>query len=405
MKKTLLITLTLVFATVLSPVSVFACGEGEVDEYGQPLDCSEEIEIETESSEESIEEVPSLISGLDISEESTEDEAETYVASGATVSSSRDLMHSLFLVGNDIVSNDTIDGISFAAGNLVKYIGSAEYAFLAGNTVTISGTIGRDLFAAGNSVTVDEGASIGRDLFVGGNSVILRSMLYGNAFATGNRITLENVTIDGDLTVDAGEIVINGQSAISGKFKYNDNAKIIGLENLAASETEVYSASSPTHSSSFASVCRDIIIDFLGILLLTVVLIALAPKFAQKLLDTFHWKTSWKFLGLGLGLIVLVPIISIFVIITVIGLPLGGLALGLYFAFICLSQSITGGIIGNELTTRLFKKQKLNIYLKYIMGLAILRIVEAIPVLGGFVLAISVCFGFAYLAKRIFVRK
>ncbi|MBQ6130114.1 hypothetical protein IJI72_00215 [Candidatus Saccharibacteria bacterium] len=410
MKKSLLLTLTLLLSVLCSPVAVFACGDGSADENGEPLDnCSEEIEGEAESSEEeSIEEVPYLISGLDTSETAA-DETETYVAAGATVNSSRTLAHSLFLAGSSIVSNDVLDGLAFVAGNLVDYAGSSDYAFLAGNSVKISGTVERDLFVAGNSVEIDEDAMIGRDVFAAGSSVIFRSMLYGNVFMSGGRLVLENVTIDGDLNVDADEIVIKGESSIAGTFKYNDNAEITGRENLSVSLVEAYSGDSTTGKSSalsrFFSALSSCLISYLGLLAVLVVLIALAPKFMQHLLDSFRWKTSWKFLGLGLGLLIVVPLACIFALCTVIGLPLAGLTFGLYFAFICLSQGITGGILGNELSNRLLKKPKLNLFLKYALGLALIRLVSLVPVIGGLVTAVSVCFGFGYLAKRVFIRK
>ena len=413
MKKSLILTLALLLATTLSPASVFACGEGSTDKNGVALDgeCAEEIEGDPDSSEmESIEELPSLISGLDTPAGPEADESETYAAAGGTVSSARNLAHSLFLAGNSVLSNDSVDGISFIAGNVVEFSGSSEYAFLAGNSVKISGAVDSDLFAAGNTVEIDEDASVGRDIFVAGSSVIVRSMLYGNAFIAGDRVVLENVTVDGDLNISADEIVIKGQSSVAGIFKYNDNAVITGREDLEASRVDAYAGSTSSQSSEsvasrFAAALSHFLVKLLGLILVMIVLISLAPKFMKKLLDSFHWKTSWKFLGLGLGLIIVTPLACIFVLCTVIGIPLAALTLGLYFSFICLSQGITGGILGNELATRLLKQPKMNIYLKYIIGISLIRLVACIPVLGGLVAAVSTCFGFGYLAKRLFIRK
>ena len=346
-----------------------------------------------------VEEEPSLISP-NPAEVSSDD---VYGAADGTLNSSRSVRHSLFLAGNDVTSNDVVDGINFIAGNLVNFAGSAEYAAVAGNTIKISGSIERDLFAAGNSIELGEDAYLGRDVYAAASIVTVKTNLYGNVFLGGSRIVLENVTITGDLNVAADEIVIKGKSAVAGTFNHNDNAKITGLENLSAGQTTTYAGGDT--EVSFATSFSDKLLSFLSGLLLTVVLIALMPKFAKKLLDTFRWSTSWKHLALGLALLVVVPVAAIFVAITILGLQLGLLTLGLYFTFICVASSVTGGIVGDQLATAVFKKPKMNLYAKYVLGFTVLFVLSLIPVVGGLVEAISLCFGFGYLSKRLFIRK
>ncbi len=328
---------------------------------------------------------------------------DTYAAADTKIESNRALSHSFFLAGNEVTSSDIVDGVHFVAGNLVRVEGSSDYAAVAGNSVTISGAISHDLFVAGNSVEISDSASIGRDLFAFGNIVTIKSNLYGNAFLSGDRLVLENVTIIGDLDASFSEIVIKGKSAISGTFRYSADTTITGLENLTAGATEV--SPSIANTVSFKVTFMDKFIGLLGVFILTAVLIALMPKFAKKLLDDFYWATSWKHLALGLGLILVVPFVSAIVMLTIIGLPLALVTLGVYLFFIGVSSSITGGIIGDQLARSAFKKPRMNIYAKFAIGMSILFVLELIPFVGGLVSAISLCFGVGYLSKRIFARK
>lgn len=370
--------LTLSLASAISPAH--ACGvDGPVgyDKDGNPLytNCAE-VDIEAESDDD------------------------TYAEADARVESERSISHSFFLAGNDVSSKDTVKGIHFLAGNLVEFTGSAEYGAFAGNSVKINGTIEKDLFAAGSSVELGEDTLIGRDLYAAATTVLIKANLSGNAFIGGSRIVLENVTIDGDLNVEAGEIVIKGKSSVAGTFKYNDNAHITGLDDLATGDIITYAA--PTNEVSFGQSLTSKLVFLLGRLLVTIVLVAIASKFAKRLLDEFSAKDSWKDLALGLGLLIGIPLASIFIMVTVIGLPLGIVGLVLYGLFAYLATSVTGGVAGNLIATKLFKKENLHIFLKYVIGIVLIELMGLIPYIGSLITGIAICFGFGYLVHKLF---
>lgn len=393
MKKSLILTLAILFSALGGTSLAFACVvEGEDVDTDEKCVDGESLLVSPEGEELLDESMPDVLSD------------DVYAEAGADLKSSRSLFHSFFLAGNSIDSSDSVDGVAAFAGNIVNFSGDAEYAALAGNSVKVSGSVGRDLFVAGNSIEIDEDASIGRDIFAAGSSVIVRSMLYGNVFMRGNRLVLENVTIDGDLDVLADEIVIKGQSSVNGVFRYNDNASITGLDDLVASSTETVENGSSSGASDFdfASTLSSWLMKLVGRLILMLVVVSLAPKFAKKLLESFRLSTSWKHLGLGLLFLVFTPLAAILTLITVIGAPVALLAICLYGVFALLSSVVTGGVVGNEITNRFLKKSKLNLPLKYALGISVVWALSLIPVLGGLVSAVSICFGFGYLAKRVY---
>ncbi|MBR2586822.1 hypothetical protein IKE71_00390 [Candidatus Saccharibacteria bacterium] len=328
--------------------------------------------------------------------------ADGYVASGDQVESEESVPHSFFLAGNSVASNDQIDGIHFVAGNLIDFTGSAEYGAFAGNSLKVNGEIKKDLFIAGNAVEIGEDAIIGRDLYAAASAVLLKANLYGNAFVGADRVVLENVTIDGDLNLTASNIVIKGKSSVSGTLKYNDNAVITGLENLSTGKTETYVGTSNEISSNESLSTKFVFL--LGRLLVTIVFVAIAGKFSKRLLDEFKAKDSWKDLALGLGLLLGVPLAAIFTMITFIGLPLGVIGLVFYGLFIYFSTSVTGGVLGNLLAKNVFKQEKMHIFLKFTIGVVFIELLGLLPVVGGFIGALSVCFGFGYLIKKTFRR-
>ena len=66
------------------------------------------------------------------------------------------------IAGNlvDIIGN--IDGIGFIAGQKVNVNGNLEYGFLAGQNVNINGQISKNIYAAGETITLSKDANIGK---------------------------------------------------------------------------------------------------------------------------------------------------------------------------------------------------------------------------------------------------
>lgn len=379
--------LTLGYAANYTPV--YACGEANG-------------ETAVDNCEEASKDKPMLIA-----EDLTEDSSDDYYFGAATnINSDVDVDHSLFLAGNEVSSNDRINGLGFIAGNLVRFSGKADYGFLAGSSVNVSGEVKKDLFAAGSTVEITDSASIGRDVFVAGETVLVKTNLSGNAFIGGNRVVLENITIDGNTTIEAEEIVVKGRVAIAGKLKHNEDARISGSENLSYGSLEKTSAieTSSAHRpvNSFLTKIKTTLFFLVGRIVVTIILVAVASKFSKKMLDNFELKNSWKDLALGLGLIIGLPLAIIFVCITLIGLPLGLVTLTFYGLAIYFAKSVTGGVVGDVLAKKLFKKDKMNILAKYTIGTILVVLLGLLPYIGGLISAVAVCFGFGYLIHNLF---
>lgn len=323
-----------------------------------------------------------------------------YLLADTVLESCSTFDHSAFLAGNTVSSKDSIEGIGFIAGNSINFDGRTEYAAFAGNSITVSGLIEKDLFIAGNSVDIVDGANIGRDLFGYGNIFTLRTNIFGNAFISGTRVVLENITIDGDLTLDASEVIIKGKVAIANNFKYNEGAEIVGLENISYDNIETFSAEA---SNNFISTLKNKVLFLIGRVIVTLIIIALASKFTKRLLDEFRLETSWKYLALGLALAIALPVGMLFVAVTVVGLPISLIAACVYGILFYLGESLTGLILGNKLAS-ILKQSKLSLYWQAIIGIVVLEVFSLIPVVGELVSIVATVFGFGYLSKRLFVK-
>ncbi len=370
----------LVAGMMLFPPRSLACGgDGLTAEDGSVTNC---------------EDVPSD-APAEVSKKLEKESDEYYFGAATNINSEVEVDHSLFLAGSEVSSKDSVSGIGFLAGNIVEALGSYDYGLFAGNSVKIGGEVYGDLFAAGNAVEIDEGALIDRDVYAVGNTVNLAANLNGNVFVAGNRLVLENITINGNLSADFDQIVVKGKSSISGTFEYNDDATLIGLENLSFKEKKVYS--NPSVKFDFGKTILNKFVSIISVLVLTFVALAVFPKFATKLLKDFATKDVFKNVLIGLGLLLLVPIAAIFVLISVVGFPVGLVAILAYILLIVFSTPVSGLVLGDVLAKNLFKKEKMNVYLKALLGVVLIELLALIPYLGGLVSLASLLFGMGYL--------
>ena len=88
--------------------------------------------------------------------------------------------------------------------------------------------------------------------------------------------------------------------------------------------------------------------------------------------------------------------------VSVIGLPISIIGLGFYVLFLYFSTAATGGVVGDILAEKLFKKDNMHLLLKYTIGLLTITLLTLLPYIGGLVSAISTCFGFGYITHKVF---
>lgn len=129
-----------------------------------------------------------------------------------------------------------------------------------------------------------------------------------------------------------------------------------------------------------------------SLLVLGIVLLALAPA-VMAAAHAVARHDAASALGWGLLIAVGLPVVSVLVMLTIIGIPLGLLGL---LSLVLLSA--LGFVVGAFTAGRILVKEPASPYLAVLVGLALLRVVGLIPVLGGLVTFVASAFGLGALA-------
>ena len=316
--------------------------------------------------------------------------AEEYLVANENVIDEQTYEHSHFEAGSNVESKSTVNGLSFVAGANVNVSGLKEYGFFAGETVKVKADIEKDLFAAGNTVIVEKDAKIGRDAYLAGNSVTIETDINGAVFIGASMVKLENVTINGDVSIAANTVQIVGKVTINGRFKVNDDVVIDNENNLNASRKEKYATSGV--DINFTNEISDIVLDILKTIFTGLILILVFPKLFKKIRYDLEAKDIGMKLLYGLLVLIAVPMISVFALSILVGMSVSIILLFLYIIAIITASIFSAAVIGQNIYTKIFK-QKDNIYISFIIGILTIKLLSLLPYIGWIIALVTFLYG------------
>jgi len=307
-------------------------------------------------------------------------DGDLYVA-GRTIIIDSTINGDLIAAGRTIMINGTVNGSIIAAGQTVNINGEVSHAVrVIGETLNIGGAIGRDLLVAGRELSMFSTSEIGGDLLLGAETARIDGLIQGDINSGVNRLTIASTAnIQGKLNYISGkEANIQSGAQIRGTIthKLPDVPDVLDVKKRLE-----------------AGRLWWIVIGFLMALVLGIIVVLLAPRRVKAVTESIRTH-PWASLGWGAVILVVTPIVALIVCITVIGLPLGLIALELYVIAIYLTQLFVGLLIG-QLIIGAFGRVETKAALvgALALGLAILRFLRLIPFVGFFFGLATVLFG------------
>lgn len=289
----------------------------------------------------------------------------------------------------DIIGN--IDGLGFIAGETVNINGNLDYGFIAGNNINVNGNITKNIYAAGNEIHINKNAKIERDLFLAGETITINNNNSRDIKAISDKIIIKQGTIiNGNLDLNTKNLIIEDNVTIKGVLKYNKDAKTSINETSQIKDTKTYEITQePTIDTN------ALLTNILNMIVVFLVITILIPQIFEKQETIYQTKNKYtKNIGIGLLMLICIPVISLMLLISNIGVSLGIILTTLYIIAIYLSYIISGFIIGDLLLLKLMKLN-INNYLIGIIGIIILKILTIIPIVGTIISLLAISLGLA----------
>ena len=295
------------------------------------------------------------------------------------------------VAGNKVDNKAKNDGLSVMAAQDLVLEGVSSYGFYAGKNITFNETIEKDLFLAGLNITFGSDSIINRDAYIAGNSVKLNTTVKRDLRIGASTVDLSNAKIGGDAYVDAEKIIVSENTIIEGTLDYPENIVIVDLEKANITNVKMHAVEVVDEESIYDTLSSSII-SFVAQYILLVLVLLLIPFVKEKLEKTnLEASSIFKNIGIGFTLLIMVPILSVFAVLTTILLPVGLIALVLYVIAVYLSYLFVSYIVGYLISKKVFNRD--NLYLNAFIGLLVCKFVSLIPGIGGLVIFLSLLFG------------
>lgn len=279
-----------------------------------------------------------------------------------------------------------------------------------GGTVLIDGTVQGDLTATGGNVVV--AGTVAGDVVATGGSVAIEGTVGGNVAALGGAIVLrEGATVDGRFEAVAGDVRIDGAilgdavvaadtiavgdaASVGGALEYNRDASSFSAAPGATIAGGAVAVQDPAFTGfpdgvpfgggGFAPVIPSwvgAVYGFFANLLLGVVLLAVAPGLGRRVAGVGTTDTL-RAGGVGLLALLAVPVLLIAAAITIVGIPLSLAGFVVFLATLWVASVYGAFVVGTRL---LGYADRDNRWLALLVGLLIVGLVGAVPLVGGLV--------------------
>ncbi|WMW22701.1 hypothetical protein RE476_02460 [Methanolobus mangrovi] len=339
----------------------------------------------------------------------------TTIESGDTIVIDDVIDDDVYIAGNNIIIKGTINGDLIVAGGMVDIQGNiTQDLIVAAGDVTITGNVGDDVRAAAGTLTItgyvhddlisftgdtkisDTGA-VGGDFTSASGQLNLLGDIGGNITGSGGEVTLGG-TVGGSVDLTTGQLVVLPDAYITGNLKYRSPESADVPAETVGKETDFLQEKYDDKKNDSFSIILWFI-GYLALVLIGLLGMAIWPKQIQNIASKTPEAPGKAFLT-GLGIFVASFVLVFLLFVTLIGIPLGMLLMGLIFAALYIARIFTALWLGKYLFMKVGKESKP--WTKMALGIFVLLLVGEIPIIGALAYMAATCIpvGNMYYAAR-----
>jgi cytoskeletal protein CcmA (bactofilin family) len=297
----------------------------------------------------------------------------------------------LWAAGYTITVNGVVNDSVMVAANMISISGDVGHAVrAAGQTISISGNINGDLMVFGSAVTVASTATVKGDLFVGAANVRIDGLVEGDIKGGGSEVTIGN-GVKGNVELEVDSLTILPTANIEGDLTYTseEEADIQSGAQIGGATTHNLPPVEEEPAKAFPFVLFSGILGkltgFLMALVTGLVIILIAPRRLMSIAESIRISPGAS-AGWGAVVLFVTPIAAILVCLTIVGIPVGLIALVLWGMGLYLAQIPVGLLIGRLIISRFTGMEGRAIMTGALaLGLVILTLLGLIPYLGFFI--------------------
>ena len=389
-RKSLKILLVLV--TILSLISTFSLATDDTNSAEATSSNDEAVVTSDESGTAAISDENSAENGETASDGTNKTTSSTEASTN----------HDVYLSGDSITigSGETVNG----------------NAFVCAKTVTINGQIGGDLFVIADTLNIDGGQIYG-NVFALSQSITLNGLIYdfyaacvtltmgydGVAYRD-LKVNCDNATINGvvgkNINISAKtSLSLDSDCIVYGDLNYSTASEITVADGLVKG-TVNFDKLAPTSSAGILGYVMAGLTLLVYVLVIWLLMSKLAPKFYDKVTKMPVKKLLVSIL-VGLVAMIVVPLVSIALFFTVIGIPVAFALIAVFAIILAISFATVSINLANKLASKVKVLAKFNNLFAVIIVTLVLWLITLIPYVGPIVNMLLVLCGLGMVLANI----
>ncbi len=347
------------------------------------------------------------------------DVKDVYAAGGTTLDLHSNFGNDVYAAGTTISIPGTVNGDLTVGGSTVTVTGEVKGGVrIAGGTVTLNSKVGKNVVLMGGTLTIDANADIAGEVIIAGGTVVINGHVAQSVNAWAGTMTI-NGAIDGPVSLhlnsdngNAPALHVQQHAALKGDLTYwaaKDATIDAGAVITGVTKHNATTDNTKSLQNTFQKIV-DIgrLWSLFSALVVGVLIALLFPRTLRAVADTML-KRSGASVGWGVLLALATPFAFIILMLTVIGIPLGLIGIGLYMTSLYLAQVFLGFLVGDILVRWLGTRRASSVgtptvrqfapvWLTLIGMIVISLIIDFLfGYLGGFAVALSFLFGIVHL--------
>jgi cytoskeletal protein CcmA (bactofilin family) len=306
---------------------------------------------------------------------------------------------SALLFGGNITVGGTVSRDLMVTGGNVNVTGEVKGSIrMAGGTLNINAPVGEDVVVAGGNITLGEKATVGRDVVIGGGTVSITGPVGRKILAGAGDVTIRG-PVGGDVQAYVDKLRLERGANIQGRLTYWSNNEA-AIASGASVKGRIERREPPGRNQTPAPVQAFIgwLQALVGLLAVGLILLLILPGFTARATGAIR-SSPWASLGLGVEVLIGVPIAAI--LIFILGLFVGGWWLALFglaaYILACIVGFVISGLLAGQWILEQLRRSSIHPIWALLLGLVVLTIVTAVPIVGGVIGFLAVVFGLGAL--------
>lgn len=289
-----------------------------------------------------------------------------------SVNSTNEVKGDIYAFAQDININNIVGGDVISCGQNIKIISDKILGNIrvAGQSLNIDVKDTKNITVAGQEINIGKNTNCNA-VYAAGQDINFKGIT-NDLYLAG-----ENIVVDGDVK---GEVNIDGENVI-----ISENANISGTVNIKSTNEPIISSNIDKSNINYNKVVNEnsfkenntfniatIFMSIVTAVIIGLLLFVIFRGYFYEIEKNIN-NSIGKNILVGLGTFIIVPIVSILLFITVIGIPIGFILIIVYALLMYLCPMISGITLG-----QIILKGK-NEYLQVLVGVLIIKILFLIP--------------------------